>query len=129
MAVPELTTQHSQNGNGIYPTAPTPVDAPEVDQIQTETPDGSPPKPDVQAPAPKSPRRRPSLPVLALAGAGLIAGCLLGVRWWAYTSTHETTDDAQLQGHLYPISSRIPGTVVQVAQVLFGCPEYSGTTP
>jgi membrane fusion protein (multidrug efflux system) len=44
-----------------------------------------------------------------------MVGGVLGGRWWVYAASHETTDNAQLAGHLYPISSRIPGTVAQVA--------------
>ena len=44
----------------------------------------------------------------------LVAGGF-GWRWWQYTSTHETTDDAQLQGHVYPISSRTAGTIQSIA--------------
>lgn len=61
-----------------------------------------------------SPRRRPPKLLLGLLGLGLIMGGIGGWRWWAYASTHVTTDDAQLQGHIYPISSRVSGTVKQV---------------
>jgi membrane fusion protein, multidrug efflux system len=43
--------------------------------------------------------------------AALIAG---GIIWWQYASTYETTDDAQVDGHIYPVSSRIGGKVIAV---------------
>jgi len=33
---------------------------------------------------------------------------------WQYYSVRESTDDAQIDGHIIPISSRVPGTVVTV---------------
>ncbi len=41
----------------------------------------------------------------------LIAG---GIIWWQYASTYETTDDAQVDGHIYPVSSRVAGKVIAV---------------
>ena len=55
-------------------------------------------------------RRFPGLTVLIL-GTVLVMGGAGVWHWWRYASTHETTDDAQLQGHIYAISSRIPGTI------------------
>ena len=44
--------------------------------------------------------------LLALVAVGLI------VWWWMHT--HETTDDAQIDGHIAPLSSRVAGTVTRV---------------
>ena len=33
---------------------------------------------------------------------------------WRYYSVRESTDDAQIDGHIIPLSSRVPGTVVSV---------------
>lgn len=41
----------------------------------------------------------------------LIAG---GVQWWLYWRAFETTDDAQIEGHLDSISARISGTVTYI---------------
>jgi len=56
----------------------------------------------------KNPRARIALIVvlLALAVAAFIA--------WRYLSVRETTDDAQIDGHITPISARVNGTVVSV---------------
>jgi membrane fusion protein, multidrug efflux system len=49
---------------------------------------------------------------LAIVLAGLLAvGCL---RFWNYLQSYEWTDDAEIDGHLYPISTRINGTVIRV---------------
>jgi membrane fusion protein (multidrug efflux system) len=38
-----------------------------------------------------------------------------GTYWlWSYYSTRESTDDAQMDGHIDPISARVGGTVVEV---------------
>lgn len=47
----------------------------------------------------------------------LVIGLLVvvgGIFVWRYYSTHESTDDAQIDGDMYPISSRINGHVVAV---------------
>jgi membrane fusion protein (multidrug efflux system) len=61
----------------------------------------------------RSPARRRFLHVAALGAlaALLVAG---GDRLWQYTSSYESTDDAQIDGHLNSISSRINGTVTGV---------------
>ncbi|HEY9628653.1 MAG TPA: HlyD family secretion protein [Coleofasciculaceae cyanobacterium] len=54
---------------------------------------------------------------LILAGAlglGAIAAGVTGYHWWQFASTHEQTDNATVSGHVYQISSRIPGTVMTV---------------
>ncbi|HET6840798.1 MAG TPA: HlyD family secretion protein [Candidatus Angelobacter sp.] len=37
-----------------------------------------------------------------------------GVWGWFYLSSYETTDDAQVEGHLHPVSARISGTILRV---------------
>jgi len=46
----------------------------------------------------------------------LVAGvAILGGRWmWLQLGTYERTDDAQIDGHVIPMSARISGTVVHV---------------
>jgi membrane fusion protein (multidrug efflux system) len=50
-------------------------------------------------------------PLLVILAAVLLAGGVLLKRHWA---GYETTDDAQVDAHLYAISARIPGYVVAV---------------
>ena len=73
----------------------------------------APPKPDVGTPTHKA--RRPNRPVLfAALGLGAIVAGSFGFRWWQYASTHQETDNATVAGHVFQISSRIPGTVLTV---------------
>src|SRR5260221_8051695 len=77
--------------------------------------------PEVKAepePKPKGDKRRklvgqiqahPLLAVLAVTVLVIGAASL-----WLYLSSYEQTDDAQVDGHLHPISARISGTVLSV---------------
>jgi hypothetical protein len=56
--------------------------------------------------------RRPVRLILALVLAALL--CTGGLRFWNYLQSYESTDDAEIDGHLDPISTRIDGTVVHV---------------
>ena len=45
---------------------------------------------------------------------GIAAGIVVvvaGVAWWLYSSTYESTDDAQVNGHINSIASRVDGTI------------------
>lgn len=61
-----------------------------------------------------APRRRTRIiriVVLAIVVAGV---AYAGVRVWDYLNTYESTDDAQIDGHINAISSRIAGNVIAV---------------
>jgi membrane fusion protein (multidrug efflux system) len=52
-------------------------------------------------------------------GLWLIIGAVLavlvgGVLLWRYFASYESTDDAQVDVHLYPVSARVPGYVIKV---------------
>jgi membrane fusion protein (multidrug efflux system) len=49
--------------------------------------------------------------VITVAAAVLLVG---GFFLWRYLGTYESTDDAQVDAHLYPVSSRIAGYVIKV---------------
>ena len=56
-----------------------------------------------------------------------IAGSVFGYRWWQFNATHEQTNDATVAGNVYPVASRISGTVQTVEvtdnqQVIAGQP-------
>ncbi len=55
-------------------------------------------------------KRRVRLIVLAVLVVALIAAIPI----WAYYSVRESTDDAQVDGHVVPISPRISGTIISV---------------
>jgi membrane fusion protein, multidrug efflux system len=57
-------------------------------------------------------RRHPVLLILAVVGVALL--CVVGLRFWNFVHSYESTDDAEIDGHLDPISTRIDGTVVRV---------------
>ena len=57
-------------------------------------------------------RRRPRTFLFVLLGL-LVVGVLGGLLW-RHFSTYESTDDAQVDAHLYPVSARISGHVIRV---------------
>jgi membrane fusion protein (multidrug efflux system) len=57
------------------------------------------------------PSRRLSRWILLLAATIAVAGASL---WWVRSQDYESTDDAQIEGHLDLVSSRISGTVVYI---------------
>ncbi len=57
-------------------------------------------------------RRKPGRRVLLVViGLAVVAA---GVLLWRYLSSYESTDDAQVDVHLYPVSARISGYVIKV---------------
>jgi len=61
-------------------------------------------------PAYRSPKRRRNVVILVAFLVVLVGGLFL----WRYFSSYESTDDAQADLHLYPVSARISGYVVKV---------------
>lgn len=55
-------------------------------------------------------RRRVLLLVVAL----LVVGGIYGGYWYIWALTHEKTDDAQIEGHIHAVSSKVPGYVAEV---------------
>jgi len=50
-----------------------------------------------------------------IGGAILLIGLAVGAWFiWQYVSSYESTDDAQVDGHIYPVSARIGGTIKAV---------------
>jgi len=56
------------------------------------------------------PKRRRNL----LIGAGAVVAIVVGILLWLYFGSYESTDDAQVDVHLYPVSARISGYVIGV---------------
>jgi len=66
----------------------------------------------IEEPRPRPKRWRWSTKLFLLFGTlGLVAGGLAG---WRYLSSYESTDDAQVDAHLHPVSARIRGHVTRV---------------
>jgi membrane fusion protein, multidrug efflux system len=57
----------------------------------------------------RSRKRRRNIVILAI-----IAILVIAVGLWRYLSSYESTDDAQADVHLYPVSARVSGYVVRV---------------
>ncbi len=62
------------------------------------------------APSYRSPKRRRTLVILIAVMVLLVGGFFL----WRYFNSYESTDDAQADVHLYPVSARISGYVIRV---------------
>ena len=58
----------------------------------------------------RNPKRRRNVVILVLVVVLLVGGVLL----WRYLNSYESTDDAQADVHLYPVSARVSGYVVRV---------------
>jgi membrane fusion protein, multidrug efflux system len=69
--------------------------------------------PAVAAPATSriSPQR---VGIIAVAAVVLVAGALLAIRHWQFYSSHEETDDAQVEGDISPVLPRVSGYVDKV---------------
>jgi membrane fusion protein (multidrug efflux system) len=61
-------------------------------------------------PGGRTSKRRRNIVLLVLIALLLVAGLFL----WRYLSSYESTDDAQADVHLYPVSARVSGHVVRV---------------
>lgn len=69
------------------------------------------PKATALAPAPRPRGRARALLVVLLLGAVSAAA---GYSYWRYAQTYESTDDAEVDGHLNGISARVAGTITSV---------------
>ncbi|MGC2526305.1 MAG: HlyD family secretion protein [Candidatus Acidiferrum sp.] len=62
------------------------------------------------APSYRNPKKRKTFLIVAIVVVVLVASVFL----WRYLSSYESTDDAQVDVHLYPVSARISGYVIKV---------------
>jgi membrane fusion protein (multidrug efflux system) len=60
---------------------------------------------------PAKPRNRLVIPIVVVAA---IVALVWGVKTWTYSRAHETTDDAQVDGHLVPVLAKVGGYVTRV---------------
>jgi membrane fusion protein (multidrug efflux system) len=56
--------------------------------------------------------KRPAF--LVVAGVVLVVGLVVGLRYWAYASSHESTDDAFIDGTIVQVSPKVAGYVTKV---------------
>ena len=73
---------------------------------------GSPFAPDTES-APRRYERSKSRRNILL-GIVVLVLVVSGLLWWRHLSSYESTDDAQVDVHLYPVSARISGHVIKV---------------
>lgn len=59
-----------------------------------------------------NPRRKRTIRLILL--AVIVLALLIAIPIYAYYSVRESTDDAQIDGHLIPVSARISGTIISV---------------
>jgi membrane fusion protein (multidrug efflux system) len=85
---------------------------PSVNEADRESPADASPLADrsYMPPARPNAKRRRNVVILAVILVVLVGGVFL----WRYLSSYESTDDAQADVHLYPVSARISGYVVKV---------------
>jgi len=81
---------------------------PEATQVTPA--DSSPPPESRYTAAARRTKRRRSFIIAGVVAVLVIGGLLL----WRYLSSYESTDDAQVDVHLYPVSARISGYVIRV---------------
>jgi membrane fusion protein, multidrug efflux system len=74
-------------------------------------PAGGPPRTDTTTPRRTSRLQGRRKLIFIIAGLVVVIGGLL---LWRYLSSYESTDDAQIDVHLYPVSARISGYVIKV---------------
>ena len=66
--------------------------------------------PTAEANVPPAKRKRALLLVIALV---VIVGAYGGY-WYVWSLSHETTDDAQIEGHIHAVAAKVPGYVAEV---------------
>jgi membrane fusion protein, multidrug efflux system len=88
----------NQNDSGPVATAPAPAAAASGEATNTA--------------APAEVKKRRVHPIILIGVVAVLA--IAGVLYYLYTQTYQDTDDAQVDGHLNPIASRVDGTVTAV---------------
>ncbi len=64
---------------------------------------------------PEKKNKIPKPVIFAVAGVGAIAASVFGHQYWQYASTHQETDNATVSGHIHQVSTRVNGTVSDIA--------------
>ena len=70
------------------------------------------PEPPDTEPAKRPLYRRPAFMIAAV--VVLLIGAAIGINYWLYARSHETTDDAFIDAHVTPVSPKVSGYVAKV---------------
>jgi len=82
---------------------------PQITRVEKEEP--IPEQPDAEAARRPFYKRRS---VIIIAAVVLVLGTIFGVRYWLYSRSHESTDDAFIDGHIIQVSPKASGYVKKV---------------
>src|ERR1041384_2074583 len=52
--------------------------------------------------------------VIVVGAVILLIGIIIGIRYWLYSRSHESTDDAFIDGHIIQVSPKAPGYVAKI---------------
>ena len=69
-------------------------------------------RPPAPAPPPEDHRRR--LVMFGILGVVVLGGLIWGVKTWLYGRAHESTDNAQVDGHIIPVLAKVGGYFTSV---------------
>jgi membrane fusion protein (multidrug efflux system) len=101
----------AQKAPGNEPPKDQPEGANPEDKADKDKKEEGEKKPDAEKKPLDPATKRKRILIGAVAGIVVLAA---GIAWWLYSRTYESTDDAQINGHLNPIASRVAGTVKAV---------------
>lgn len=79
---------------------------------ELETPERSEQRSEAKPPAPRRPRKRPGRKWIIAGALAVLVGVALF--YWIRSWNHVSTDDAQVDGHIVPVSAKISGNVTEV---------------
>lgn len=68
------------------------------------------PSPPLAPDSPPAPKKRPNL-MIPIVAVLVIIGLIWGVKAFIYSRAHETTDDAQVDGHIIPVLAKVGGYI------------------
>src|SRR5438270_6260902 len=92
-------------------TNPAGGQPPQAQQSPTAAPNGANDTAADESPEASSGKRKIVLPIVLLLA---IAGLVWGFNHWNYSRQHESTDDAQVDGHIVPVIAKVGGYVKSV---------------
>lgn len=87
-----------------------------TEHATTQPPPATPP-PAARQPAPEAPPKttRKKMIVLAIVAVVIVAALIWGVKTFIYSQAHESTDNAQVDGHIVPVLAKVGGYVTAVS--------------